>query len=104
MRRHARWICGLVIAVTVAVGCSTVPVPGRRSFNLVPDSQANALGAQAYQQVRSQSRLITSGRDYDRVRRVGRRLAEVADESNFDWQFTLIDDAKTANAFCLPGG
>ncbi len=89
-------------ALTLA--CSTVPVTGRQSFNIVPDSQAEQLGADAYRQVLSESRLITSGADYDRVVQVGRRIARISDSPNLAWEFTLIDDLKTVNAFCLPGG
>ena len=85
-------------------GCATVPITGRRSFNIIPDSQAEALGADAYQQVLSGAKLIRSGEEYERVVRVGRRLAAVSDQPNLSWEFSLIDDPKTVNAFCLPGG
>jgi predicted Zn-dependent protease len=38
------------------------------------------------------------------VRRVGRRIAAVSHKPKYDWEFNLIRDDKTANAFCLPGG
>lgn len=98
-----RLIFGLMTATLVAA-CSTVPVTGRKSFNLIPDGQASSLGADAYRQVLSESKTITSGPDYERVMRVGRALAAVCDEKSFEWEFNLIDDSKTVNAFCLPGG
>ena len=49
-------------------------------------------------------KLITGGAQYDQVLRVGKRIAAVADAPSFDWEFVLIDDPKTVNAFCLPGG
>ena len=73
----------------------TVPVTGRQSFNLVPDSQANALGTEAFAQVKSESKLITSGSQYDQVLRVGKRIAAIAEEPSFDWEFMLLDDPKT---------
>jgi predicted Zn-dependent protease len=96
------WIS--LAAIFFAAGCSRVPITGRRSFNIIPESQAMALGAQAYQNVLSSNKVITSGPEYDQVQRVGHRLAAVANEKDFNWEFTLIDDPKTANAFCLPGG
>jgi predicted Zn-dependent protease len=101
---HRRLIVWPLAAAAIVMGCSTVPVTGRKSFNLVPDSQANALGEEAYAKVKSESRLITSGSDYNRVVRVGKRIAAVAEAPDFEWEFALIDDPKTANAFCLPGG
>ncbi|MEA3221972.1 MAG: M48 family metalloprotease [Thermodesulfobacteriota bacterium] len=38
------------------------------------------------------------------MNRVGRRIAEVAGRRDYDWEFTVIDDDKTVNAFALPGG
>jgi len=92
------------VLLSVLISCSTVPITGRRSFNVIPDGQAEALGADAYQQVLSEAKLIRSGADYDRVVRVGQRLAAVSHEPNLAWEFSLIDDAQTVNAFCLPGG
>jgi predicted Zn-dependent protease len=88
----------------VAIGCATVPISGRSQFNLVSDDQANALGAEAYRNVEAESRLIKSGADYDRVLRVGKRIAAASAEPGFQWEFCLIDEPKTINAFCLPGG
>jgi len=99
MRVHS-----LALVLLLAAGCSTVPVTGRHSFNLIPDDQALAMGADAYKQVLTESKLITSGPQYDSVVRVGKRLAAVSDEPDLPWEFNLIDDPKTANAFCLPGG
>ena len=88
----------------VATGCSTVPITGRRSFNVIPDSQAMSLGADAYQQVLSESRLIRTGPEYEMVVRVGQRIAAVSHEPNLPWEFNLIDEPDNVNAFCLPGG
>jgi predicted Zn-dependent protease len=102
--RVSSGLLSLALAASLAAGCSTVPVTGRHSFNLVPDSQANALGVEAYAKVKSESKLITGGPQYDQVLRVGKRIAAIAKEPSFDWEFVLLDDPKTVNAFCLPGG
>ena len=93
----------VAVSLLIASGCSRVPITGRRSFNLVPDSQAMQLGDDAYKQVLQQNKIITSGPDYDQMMRVGRRIAEVANEPSFQWEFSLIDDSKTANAFACRG-
>lgn len=85
-------------------GCATVPVTGRKTINLIPDDQALSLGQQSYEQVLSTSKLIKSGPEYDQVLRVGKRIAAVSDAPDFQWEFNLIDDPKTVNAWCLPGG
>jgi predicted Zn-dependent protease len=37
------------------------------------------------------------------VKRVGNRIAAVADRPDYEWEFRLIAD-QTQNAFCMPGG
>jgi predicted Zn-dependent protease len=103
--RHVIHECLLLMLIgLVAAGCSTVPISGRNQFNLVSDDQAEALGAEAYKNVESESRLIKSGSQYDQVLRVGRRIATASAEPGFQWEFCLIDEPETVNAFCLPGG
>jgi predicted Zn-dependent protease len=107
MRSHSvlvRRVCLSLLVLLFATSCSTVPITGRKSFNLIPDDQAMALGEQSYQQVLSTAKLIKSGRDYDMVVRVGRRIAAISDQPDLPWEFALIDDPKTVNAWCLPGG
>ena len=94
----------LMVVSLIAIGCAKVPITGRNQFNLVSDNEADALGVEAYQKVESESRLITSGPEYDQVLRVGKRIAAAADKPDFKWEFCLIDEPKTVNAFCLPGG
>ncbi|MDZ4340070.1 MAG: M48 family metallopeptidase, partial [candidate division NC10 bacterium] len=38
------------------------------------------------------------------VDRIGWRVATAANRPDFQWQFVVIDNEKTANAFALPGG
>ena len=94
----------LLLASTIAVGCAKVPITGRNQFNLVSDNEADALGAEAYKKVESESKLTSNGPGYDQVLRVGKRIAAVADKPDFRWEFCLINEPKTVNAFCLPGG
>lgn len=106
--RRAKWVeqtwLPLVCLLLVTSSCTTVPVTGRRAFNVIPESQAIALGADAYQQSLSGARLIRSGPQYEMVNRVGRRIAEISGRSDYKWEFSLIDDDDTVNAWALPGG
>lgn len=86
------------------MSCATVPVTGRRSFILVSDSEVNALAANSYQEMLSKSKTVAGTNDADRVRRVGEKIAAVSDQKDFQWEYHLIDEPKTVNAFCMPGG
>ena len=58
---------------------------------------------QAYQQVLEEEPLTKNESAAEMVKRVGRRIAAVAERPDFQWDFNLIE-AQTQNAFCLPGG
>lgn len=84
--------------------CRTVPYTGRKELLLVPDSQAQQMGLTAYEQTLKTSKLSNDPRQVDMVRRVGERIAAAADRPDYKWEFNVIDDPKTVNAWCLPGG
>ena len=85
-------------------GCATVPYTNRRQFNIISASQEDKMGLQAWQETLSKARLSGDAQAAAMVERVGKRIAAAADQPGYDWQFKLIDDPKTVNAFCLPGG
>lgn len=93
----------LSIISTFLAGCATVPYTNRRQLNLMSDAQEDQLGAEAYAEIKSKSRQSSDGSATAMIKTVGQRIAAVADQPNFKWEFILIED-KTPNAFCLPGG
>jgi metalloendopeptidase OMA1, mitochondrial len=81
---------------------------GRRSFNIVSDSEMNALGVDAYQEILADARakkklLSPQSEKHKIVEAIGLRIAK-ASGADFKWEFNVIDEPKTVNAFCLPGG
>jgi len=106
---HAIWAAGL--SSFLLSGCVTEPETGRHQLILISDAQANQMGVQAFQEVLSQAKVSTDPQYNALVERVGRRIARVTDahmaeqgRELFQWEFKVIDDPKTANAFALPGG
>jgi metalloendopeptidase OMA1, mitochondrial len=96
---------------------STEEGPGHRSQHLIlSPEQEYSLGDQAYREVLSKARVIRSGPEVERVRRVGERIVKAAEieplqrEVNYrlkgyrwDWEFNILEN-KQVNAVCLPGG
>ena len=95
--------------------CATVPLTERRSLHLVPDSELMALSFQEYKKIISKSRLSRNRRQVQLVKNVGFKIARAAEAllketgkqeliSKYRWEFNLIEDDKTVNAWVLPGG
>lgn len=86
-------------------GCTAkAPVTGRNQLILMDHKQEMALGYQSAKQVLAQSKLSKNPKYNAMLNRVGKRVATASGQSNYKWEFFVIDDAKTANAFVLPGG
>ena len=101
----------LRVAVLAALAaCATVPGTGRSQFRFTSLDEEMSLGTQSYAEELKTAKLITSGPQYDMVQRVGHAIAASAQKlypdpaAKFEWEVSLIDDPKTINAWCLPGG
>ena len=83
----------------------TVPITGRSQLVDINRQQEMALGLQSYQQILSESQVVTQGKVVDLVRQIGRQLAKAAVDVDpgFQWEFNVIN-SEQANAFALPGG
>jgi predicted Zn-dependent protease len=92
-----------VLLAAHAVACRKVPVTGRRQFDVIPDSIMNPLGADAYAEMLADARLQTGTTDAELLKSIGKRIARVT-KAGYAWEFKLIDDRSTVNAWCLPGG
>ncbi len=103
------------IFVTLLAGCATVPITGRRQLSFVPQGELMSLSEQSYREVLRQSKISTDAVWAARVKSVGQKIAASAEAfmrengmereiQRYKWEFNLIDDPKTVNAFCMPGG
>jgi predicted Zn-dependent protease len=95
----------LVSTATAALtftACVTTPETHRKQVNFVPDSQMNAMGAEAFTEMLKTEKISSDAKLTAAVVDVGRRIA-TASGKNYQWEFKLFD-SKDVNAFCLPGG
>jgi predicted Zn-dependent protease len=103
MSALARLSFPLLLAALVA-GCATVPYTHRSQLILVSEGTVDKLGVQAFQEVLKKEKIDHNPQLQEIVTGVGERIARAADRPQYHWQFVIIDDAKNANAFALPGG
>ena len=105
----------LLITLMLFVSCSTVPITGRKQVSFIPQNQLVASSIDAYNQLLSQSKLSTDTAKKQMVVDVGTKIASSAEQfmrengmekeiETYHWEFNLIEDDKTINAFCMPGG
>jgi predicted Zn-dependent protease len=108
----------MLIVAGLLAGCSREGEgPGHRPQALaLRPQQELQIGRTAYAELLSEAPVLRSGRDFEQVQRVSRRIAEavqieplqreinlhVADYP-FEWEYCVIESPQV-NAFCLPGG
>ena len=82
-----------------------VPLTDRKQLVDISREQEMALGLQSYQQILQDSKVVTSGKNVQIVKEIGKKIAQAAsnEDPGFDWDYNLIESDQ-ANAFCLPGG
>ena len=97
-------ICSIAALLSILLfSCQTVPVTGRKQLILLSAPEENRMGITAYRQILKEEKLSKDRQINDLVKRVGQRIARVADRPDFKWEFRVIEK-DIANAFALPGG
>jgi len=94
---------GTGIAALGVVACAKVPYTDRTQYNLVPNSLMMSLGASSYADALRGAAVERKTEDTKTLHTVGQHIAKAADEPDYAWEFSLVDDP-TVNAWCLPGG
>jgi predicted Zn-dependent protease len=91
----------------VLVACKTNPHTGRSQLLIFSDAEMNQLGAAAYTEMTgagSGVKLVTDAKYLAPLQDVGRAISSAANRPDYQWEFKLIDDPQTVNAWALPGG
>jgi predicted Zn-dependent protease len=97
-----RALAALALA-SLAVGCATNPVTGRRELILMSPEREAALGAQAAEQVAAQIGLVEDAALGGYMDALGQRLAAHSPRDDVEYRFAVADMPEP-NAFALPGG
>jgi predicted Zn-dependent protease len=102
--RRIRIPAHALLSLLILSACATAPYTQRSQLILISASEENRLGIQAFQQVLAKEKVTRDPVLQGVVDRIGWRVATAANRPDFQWQFVVIDNEKTANAFALPGG
>tara|TARA_B110000438_G_C15757862_1_gene625948 strand:- start:557 stop:1375 length:819 start_codon:yes stop_codon:yes gene_type:complete len=109
---QAGCICGASI---ILPNCTQVAISDRQQFNILSDNYLYSKTFPAYNKFKSQSKLLTGTKEYEDLIEIGYRIRDAINiyylnngrknpTNNFEWEFTLVDDDKIKNAWCMPGG
>ena len=105
----------LQIVLFLLYACATVPLTGRQQLSLISNPEIVTMASQQYQQVLKETKLSDNREQTDMIKRVGARIKGAVEQymasngissqlEGFNWEFNLIQNDTTANAWCMPGG
>lgn len=100
-------VAGLAALFTLASACTSNKLTGREQLLLFSPGHMAELGQAAYAEMtgpKSKAQLVSDPALLGPLQEVGAAIAAAADQPGYGWEFRLIDDAKTVNAWALPGG
>jgi predicted Zn-dependent protease len=114
-RRDFLSISGCCCGGFLLAGCATAPLTGRQQLTILPESMINSQAIGAYKQVKAKAKLITDKDKLDPIIVVGNKIEKAIKHyfkskslkdptENYEWEYILIDEPKTLNAWCMPGG
>ncbi|MDW3195672.1 MAG: M48 family metallopeptidase [Cytophagales bacterium] len=109
-----RLLTGLFIVLLMAQ-CAKVPITGRSQLSLIPNKDVLPMSFEQYEEVKKTNEVITSGEQAEMVKRAGTRIQKGVEKyfaeqgqsgylNDYEWEYILIKDDETVNAWCMPGG
>ncbi|MEM9680446.1 MAG: M48 family metallopeptidase [Bacteroidota bacterium] len=104
----------LLVVFGMVLSCATNPFTGKKTMAFVSNADLFPMSFQQYNQVKTDSKIITGTKDAEMITRVGQRISVAAerwlDANNFQgylkdykWEYILIESDQV-NAWCMPGG
>ncbi|MBI2900623.1 MAG: M48 family metallopeptidase [Planctomycetes bacterium] len=100
-----------VLVLLLIVGCQTNPYTGRSQLIVIDHDTEMKMGVQAYQEMLADQPITWDPEYVEPVHRAAMRMSEVAERGwdkipppRYQWEVRVVDNPKTVNAWCLPGG
>ena len=89
----------ILLIVSFLVACATTPT-GRSQLAFMPDSEVDAMGLQAFDNLKNEKAISSDERKVQFVQCIADAITREVDG---EWEVVVFDD-NTLNAFALPGG
>ncbi|MGL2993280.1 M48 family metallopeptidase [Flavobacterium sp. TSSA_36] len=103
-----------ILSLFIISACATNPMTGKKTLNLVSNSELFPSSFQQYGQFLKENKVIQGTTDAKRVENIGIKIKEAAEKyltsmgqnqylKDYRWEYKLVE-SKDLNAWCLPGG
>ena len=114
-RRDFLKIIGCSCCAYSLPSCSTAPITNRKQITFFPESLINSQAAKAYSDFKKKAKISKDEETLNLIKEIGKKMKlaisiyfknnNLKDPTkDYDWEYILVDDDKTLNAWCMPGG
>jgi predicted Zn-dependent protease len=115
MKKLNNLASGALLLMLFIQSCSTVPLTGRKQLSLVPESEMITMGLTNYSAFLKENIISTDKANTSLVNKVGTNISKAviryftdnnmqSSLDGYNWEFNLIKNDTTQNAWCMPGG
>jgi len=115
MKLASKVLLSIVIFSLISQACSVVPLTGRKQLNLMPESEMISMSLTNYTDFMKVNPPSSDKKNSDLVKAVGSDISaavikyfqdnNMSDRLNgYNWEFNLVKNDSTPNAWCMPGG
>jgi predicted Zn-dependent protease len=115
MKKVIKPVVLVVIFAVMWQACSVVPLTGRKQLSLVPESEMISMSLTNYGDFLKENKLSADKANSALVKQVGSDISAAvikyfADNNlssrleGYQWEFNLVKNDTTVNAWCMPGG
>ena len=104
----------LIGLLVIFISCATNPFTGKKTMAFVSNDQLFPSAFAQYNEVLSESKVVSGTQDAEMIKRVGQRIAAASERylnangfqgylEDYKWEYKLIE-SEQVNAWCMPGG
>lgn len=111
---NSKKVISIIVVALVVTSCAVNPFTGKKTMAFVSNDQLFPAAFAQYNQVLTESKVVTGTKDAEMITRVGQRIAVAAERwlnanghqsylDDYKWEYKLIE-SEQVNAWCMPGG
>lgn len=115
MNKSTKAVLAIVSIAILYQSCTVVPLTGRKQLSLVPESDMISMSLTNYTDFMKVNPASTDKMNADLVKEVGSNIQAavikyftdnnlISRLDGYKWEFNLVKNDSTPNAWCMPGG
>jgi predicted Zn-dependent protease len=115
MKKMFKLLVVCLVIYMFSISCAEVPLTGRKQLSLVPESEMISMSFTNYTDFLKENPVSSDKENISLVKEVGTNISNavikyftdnnlISRLDGYQWEFNLVKNDSTPNAWCMPGG